>query len=213
MSDQRTPEWFARRAGKFTGSRFNALMAQTRYGPSKDRDNLIVTLAIERVLGTCVETFSNEAMRRGTELEPEARAAYAAHMNCEVAETDFVDSDDVPMVGISPDGMIGDDGLVEIKCPFAIAKHWLALKRGEHAVEYKWQIQGQLWVTKRQWCDATSYDPRWPQDRRLAIKRVYRDDGVIAKLRDACIAANDEVNAIADEIRSGNFQPEPEVAF
>jgi len=194
--EQRTDEWFAARAGKFTGSRFAMLMAKTKSGWSASHSNLIALLAIERMTGSCVEMYSNFAMQRGTELEPEAIAAYEDHNMLVVMPEAFLVHPTLDYVGCSPDGMVGDDGMVEVKCPSAEAKHLDALLKGSHAVEYKWQLQGQLWVAGRKWVDAVSFDPRWPEKHRLAIVRVERDEAAIAELEAECIKANDEVNEI-----------------
>lgn len=200
--EQRTDAWMRARAGKFTGSRFADLMARTKSGPSAVRDNLIATLAVERITGTCVETYSNAAMQRGTELEPEARAAYEAHIGDLVLEVAWVQHPGLNFVGVSPDGLVGDDGMVELKCPAAMAKHLAALRSGQHAVEYKWQLQGQLWVTGRAWVHIVSYDPRWPADMRLAITRVMRDEDAIAQLSAECLRGNDEVEKIVSELQA-----------
>jgi len=199
--EQGTAEWLALRAGKFTGSRFADLMATTRSGPSASRANLITTLALERLTGEPESTFQNDAMRRGSELEPLARGAYEAHTGELVTCVAFVVHPALDYCGVSPDGLLGDAGLLEIKCPASQAKHLAALRDGSHAAEYRWQIQGQLWVTGRQWCDAVSYDPRFPQGLQLAITRVQRDEKAIAELEAACIKATAEVNAIVEELR------------
>ncbi|MBK6585404.1 MAG: YqaJ viral recombinase family protein [Gammaproteobacteria bacterium] len=194
-------DWFAARAGKFTGSRFSDLMARTKSGPSTSRANLLATLAVERLTGMCVETYTNGAMQRGTELEPFARAAYEAYIGDLVQEVAWVPHPTLDYAGVSPDGFAGNDGLVEIKCPSAMAKHLAALRSGDHATEYRWQIQGQIWVCEKAWCDATSYDPRYPQGLQLAITRVERDEKAIAELEAACIEANEEVNAMVSELQ------------
>ena len=104
------------------------------------------------------------------------------------------------MVGVSPDGLVGDDGMVELKCPDAMAKHLAALRTGAHAAEYKWQLQGQLWVSRRDWVDAVSFDPRWPERLQLAVTRVYRDEAAINELRAACEIAEAEVKAMVEEL-------------
>lgn len=199
---QRTPAWFAQRAGKFTGSRFADLMATTKSGPSASRRNLLACLAVERLTGACVETYSNAAMERGTALEEEARSAYEAWLGYLTTEVDFIAHPTLACVGVSPDGLVGEDGMVEIKCPASMAKHLDALRDGAHAAEYKWQLQGQLWVAGRAWVDATSYDPRFPEGLRLAIKRVPRDDVAIKALEQACIAADAEVETILSELHN-----------
>lgn len=200
--NQRDAEWFAMRAGKFTGSRFSALMAKTRSGPSTYRENLITDLAIERITGTCVTTYQNAAMQRGIELEPEAREAYEAHAGVLVEEVAFIVHPEYPTVGVSPDGMVGDDGMVEIKCPSASAKHLKALLTGAHAQEYRWQLQGQLWVAGRAWVDAVSYSPDFPDGLRLAITRVHADPKAHAELQAEVEAAELEVEAIVAELQA-----------
>ena len=197
---QRDPEWFALRAGRFTGTRFGALMARTKSGPTTARANLLATLAVERITGFRVETFSNDAMLRGTELEPEARAAYEVTTGEMVAEVAWVAHPDLPYVGVSPDGFVGTSGLCEFKCPTAMAKHLDALRDGSHAKEYKWQLQGQLWVCGRDWVDAVSYDPRWPDGLQIAITRVYRDEGEIARLQAECEKAEAELQGVVDDL-------------
>lgn len=200
---QRTEEWFAKRRGKLTGSAFGDLMNLLKDGkPGASRRELVTRLALERLTGATVDGFQNEAMRRGIELEPEARAAYEAHTGELVELIDFVEDGGMPFVGVSPDGLIGDDGMVEFKCPASQAKHLEALRRGEHAVEYRWQLQGQLMVAQRAWVDAVSYDNRFPEHLRLAIKRVHRDEQAIAQLAAECEKANAEIDAIVDELRA-----------
>ena len=191
---QRDEQWFKDRAGKFTGSRFSDLMAKTKSGPSTSRKNLITRLAIERIRGTCMDTYSNFAMQRGTELEPDAIEAYENAQLVAVEAIDFIQHPDLDFVGVSPDGLVGDDGLVEVKCPLAEDKHYEALDAGAHVREYFWQLQGQLWVSGRQWIHAVSFDPRWPPGLQLAITRVARDEKAIKELAVECVVANNEVN-------------------
>lgn len=198
---QGTPEWFAARCGKFTGSRFADLMSVTNSGPSASRANLIVTLALERITGQPEQTYENDAMRRGKELEPLARGAYEAHTGDLVTEVGFIAHPELPYVGVSPDGLIDSDGMVELKCPASQAKHLIYLRNEAHALEYRWQVQGQLWVAERQWCDLTSYDPRFPDGLQLAIVRIHRDERAIKELREACDMAEAEVRDIVEELR------------
>lgn len=192
MIEQGSEEWRSQRLGLLTASRFADLMAKTKSGPSASRKNLITRLTIERLTGNYMETYSNAAMARGTEMEPFARQAYEDHELVAVELAPYVPHPDYWFCGCSPDGYVGDDGLVEIKCPSAEAKHYEALRYGSHADEYKWQLQGQLWVTGRQWVDAVSYDPRFTGFE-LAIVRVTRDEKAIAELEAECIAGNAEI--------------------
>lgn len=198
--EQGSPEWLALRAGKFTGSRFADLMAVTKSGPSASRGNLIVQVALERLTGAPEDTFQNDAMRRGTELEPFARGAYEAHTGELVEQVAFIVHPNLAFVGISPDGLVGKVGMIEAKCPASQAKHLAALRNGAHAAEYRWQVQGQLWVAEREWCDVVSYDPRYPEGLQIAITRVFRDESAIKQLEQACIAAEAEVCAIVNEL-------------
>lgn len=199
-SEQETEAWMQDRAGNFTASRSADLMARTRSGPSASRANLIATLAVERITGECVATYQNAAMARGTELEAEARDAYSFERGAPVIETGYVSHPTLAHVGASPDGLIGDDGLVEIKCPASMQKHLEALRTGAHAVEYHWQLQHQLMVTDRVWVDAVSYDPRYPNGLQLAITRVIRDEKAISDLVAAIKSAEPEVEAIVAEL-------------
>jgi putative phage-type endonuclease len=194
-------EWLALRAGKFSGSRFGDLMAKTRSGPSASRANLIATLAVERITGTCVETYQNAAMARGNELEPEARAAYEIATDATVNQVAWIQHPTMAQVGCSPDGIIvGAPGMLEIKCPSSMAKHLDAIRNNGHVAEYWWQLQGQLFVSGMDWVDAVSYDPRWPSGLDLVIARVERDEKAIAELEAACIAADAEVCALVEEL-------------
>ena len=192
---QGTPEWRAERAGKLTASRFKDLTATLKNGtPAASRATVIAACTVERLTGHPDDgVFVTEAMRRGTELEPVAREAYVHHTGNAVALAGFAQRTDCPYVGASVDGLVGGDGMIEIKCPASMQKHLDALLTGAHAVEYQAQIQGCLWITGRQWCDAVSYDPRFGE-LALAIVRVQRDEAFITTLAATCAAANDEVD-------------------
>lgn len=198
---QRDDAWYSMRCGRFTASRFAKLMAMTKSGPSASRKNLIAEIVAERITGKCVQGFTNAAMQRGIEMEDEARTAYQMLTGEFVEEIDFIVHPDLDFVGASPDGLIGSDGMVELKCPDSMGKHLDAIQNNAHAQEYKWQIQGQLWVAGREWNDAVSYDPRWPMPMDVICKRVYRDEKAIAELEAACIEANEEINEIIKGLR------------
>lgn len=197
---QESADWMAARAGCFTASRASDLMARTKTGPSASRGNLLTLLAVERLTGQCVETYQNAAMLRGIETEAEARDAYSFAQGVAVDECGFIPHPDMARVGASTDGLVGDDGLVEIKCPASMAKHLDALRTGAHAVEYRWQLQHQLMVTGRAWVDAASYDPRFPDGLQLAVTRVERDDEAIAQLVAEITNADAEVEALVAEL-------------
>lgn len=200
--EQRSEAWFDARCGKLTGSRFADVMNVLKDGaPGANRRNLVTLLAVERLTGKTVETFQNDAMRRGTELEPEARAAFEAHTGELVEVVGFIPHPVLDYVGVSPDGLLGDDGMAEFKCPSSMAKHLDALRTDDHAKEYKWQLQGQLWVAHRKWVKAVSYDPRFPEHLRLAICHVERDEKAIKELATECDKANAEIEQVLTQLQ------------
>lgn len=201
-AEQEGAAWMLDRVGAFTASRASDLMARTKTGYGASRGALLTLLAVERLTGEPVETYTNGAMQRGIELEAEARDAYSFETGQAVEESGFIPHPNVERCGCSPDGLIGDNGLVEIKCPANMAKHLDALKTGAHATEYAWQLQHQLWVTGRKWVDATSFDPRFPDGLQLAITRVYRDEAAITALAEAVAVADKEVEATVNELRN-----------
>ena len=201
MLEQRTASWFAARAGVFTASRMADLMAKTKSGPAASRKNMIATLACERLTGTCVETYSNAAMQRGVELEQEALDAYAFETGVAVTPLAFITHPTLPRVGCSPDGLVNDDGMVEVKCPSAMAVHLEALQSGAHAVQYRWQLQHQLFVTRRAWVDCVSYDPRWPAGLQLAIKRVFASADDHQEIAGEVARSDLEIEQIVKELR------------
>lgn len=194
--------WMLARVGAFTASRASDLMARTKTGPSASRANLLSLLAVERLTGQPVETYSNAAMQRGIELEAEARDAYSFQTGNIVQEVGYVPHPTIERAGCSPDGLCGDMGLVELKVPSSMAKHLDALRTGSHAQEYAWQLQHQLWVTGREWVDAVSYDPRFPDGLQLVITKVFRNEEAIINLRDSVIAADREVQAMVRELEA-----------
>lgn len=192
---QGSDEWLRAKAGKLSGSRFGALMSKTKSGAqTAGRENLITQLAIERLIGTCVETYSNANMAAGIDREPELIRAYEDDQLVVVERVGIVIHPVLPFILVSPDGLISDDGGIEGKFRASEALHFKALKRGFIEAQYRWQIQGALLVTGRQWWDYVSYHPVFPDPFKLAIVRVERDEKAIAELQAECIAANNEVN-------------------
>lgn len=208
---QRTSEWFAARCGKITASRIHDLAAKRRDGAaSASRTNYIAELVAERLTGVPAERYTNAAMQRGTEVEPEALAAYEIRTNYDVIPTGFVAHHSIANAGASPDGLVNDDGLVEIKCPNT-ATHLATLRGSPIAAEYIDQMQWQMACTGRQWCDFVSYDPRLPQSMALFVRRVARDDARITELEALVIEANAEVAAAVADLRK-RYEPAPQQA-
>ena len=178
MIEQRTDEWFAARIGKVTASRVADVIAKTKTGYSATRDNYMAQLVCERLTGQKGESFTNAAMQHGTETEPLARLSYEVAQNVLVDEVGFVPHPSIEMAGASPDGLVNDDGLLEIKCPNT-ATHIETLLSQTVPGKYNTQMQFQMACTGRKWCDFVSFDNRLPDELQLFVKRVPRDDTYI----------------------------------
>lgn len=183
MIEQGSPEWFAQRLGKVTASRVADVIAKTKTGYSTSRDNYMAQLVCERMTNTVAESYSNAAMQWGTETEPLARAAYEAHEDVLVDEVAMISHPTIEAAGASPDGLVGDDGLLEIKCPNT-ATHIDTLLSQLVPTKYMTQMYWQLACTGRQWCDFVSFDPRLPKELQLFVVRVPRNDVYIAMLEE-----------------------------
>lgn len=201
MLEQRSPEWFAMRAGKATASKIADIIAKTKSGYSTSRANYAAQLVCERLTGVPADSFCNAAMQWGTDKEPEARAAYCQHMLCAVEEIGFVEHPTIPMSGASPDGLIGDDGLLEIKCPNS-ATHIETLLNGKVPEKYRTQMLWQMACTGRTWCDFASFDPRLPEPMQLFVQRIPRDDEAIAELEREVTAFLAEVDETVAKLRA-----------
>ncbi len=175
---QGSPEWKALRCGKVTASRVADVVAKTKTGYSASRANYLAQLIAERLTGSPAETYTNAAMQHGTETEPEARDAYCFYQGITVEQVAFVPHPKIDQAGASPDGLVGADGLVEIKCPNT-ATHLETLLGQAVPAKYADQMQFQMACTGRKWCDFVSYDPRMPEHMRLFVRRVARDDARI----------------------------------
>ena len=179
--EQRSSEWHQARLGKLTASRIADAVAKTKTGWGASRANLMAELVCERLTGVPAERFVNAAMQYGTDTEPEARSAYEFELGVTVQEVGFIDHPSVAMAGASPDGLVGGEGLVEIKCPQSAA-HIDTLLTKAVPEKYVKQMQWQMACTGRRWCDFATYDARMPQELQLWILRVPRDDKMIADL-------------------------------
>lgn len=173
--------WFRDRIGHCTASRFGDVLARGKNGASStSRRNYRTQLVLERLTSSSMETFKNAATQWGNDIEPAARREIEVVTGHTIMQTGFVKST-IPWVGCSPDGLIGNDALVQIKCPFVSAVHLETMERGFPS-EHVAQVQGELWVTGRKWCLFSSFDPRMPQRLRLYTHKVERDETYISKL-------------------------------
>lgn len=186
MIEQGSAAWYEQRRGKVTASRIADIIATTKSGPSASRKNYLAQLVAERLTGNVEESYTNGAMQWGKDKEPEARAAYAFLYadGVSVGEAEFTEHPSIDMAGASPDGIVGWEGQLEIKCPNT-ATHIDTILTGKIDSKYITQIQWQLACTGRAWCDFVSYDPRMPEHLAIWVKRVPRDEAMIAELESA----------------------------
>lgn len=179
--EQRTAEWFQARVGKATASRFKDVMAKLKNGsPAAARINYLVDIATERLTKSATPHYTNSAMQWGVTHEAGARILYEQRRQLQVEETGFIHHAELD-AGASPDGLVDWDGLIEIKCPYNSSVHvmtWMDGMPEDHIA----QVQGQLWITGRQWCDYVSFDPRMPDRLQLYVERIERNDSFIAGL-------------------------------
>lgn len=198
---QGTPEWFAARCGWVTASKVADVVARTKSGWAASRANYEAQLIAERLTGVVAEGFSNAAMQWGTDTEPFARTAYEFYRNADVTEVGFVQHPRIAESGASPDGLVADDGLVEIKCPNT-ATHIDTLLGATVPAKYLTQMQWQMACTGRAWCDFVSFDPRMPESMRMLVSRVPRDDARIAELEAEVEAFLTELRQKVDRLRA-----------
>lgn len=177
---QGSDAWKALRLGKATASRIADVVAKTKTGWGASRANYMAELIAERLTGNAAESYTNAAMAWGAEKEPEALAAYEFLTNVEIERVAFVPHPTIAMSGASPDGLAGE-GLIEVKCPNT-ATHLETLLGDGVPAKYITQMQWQMACTGRPWCDFCSYDPRLPEEMRLFVRRVQRDNVMIGDL-------------------------------
>ena len=199
--EQRTEEWFAARLGKVTASRVADVIAKTKTGYSASRENYMTQLVLERITQTKSEGFTSAAMEWGTDQEPFARAAYEAAQGVMVEEVGFVPHPTIEWAGASPDGLVGDDGCVEIKCPNTATMIETLLSQKVPG-KYITQMQFQMACTGRKWCDYVSFDPRMPAKAQMFVRRVDRDDEYIAEIEAEIVKFLAEVDSQVQKLNA-----------
>jgi putative phage-type endonuclease len=204
MFEQGSPEWFAARSGKATASHVVDILATIKTGESASRKNYRADLVVERLTGNKTEGFRSPAMDWGVETEPLARAAYEARTGNFVDQIAFVDHHTIPNFGCSPDGLVGDEGLIEIKCPNT-STHIDYIEGDQPPKKYIGQMMAQMACTGRKWCDFVSFDPRLPDGLQLFVVRLCRDDKYILAMEDAVITFLKEVD---DKVKFLNAKKE-----
>lgn len=191
---QGTEEWYAARLGVVTASNFKAIITR---GSGKTRANYMRKLAIEIISGKCsAQSFYSAAMQRGNDLEPEARYVYQKKSGENVREIGIAYLDESKRIAASPDGLIGDEGGLEIKCPLPHT-HEKYLAEGCIPRIYIPQVQGSLWVTGRKWWDFISYAPEFERD--TMIHRVHRDEAYIERLSAEVLRFVRELDEMVDD--------------
>lgn len=203
--EQKTEEWYQIKAGKASGSGVKNIRAKVKSGESATRRNYRMKLVMERLLGRPLEDgYSNAFMERGTEMEPIARAMYENYAEVLVDEIAWVPHPTIENFGVSPDGLVGTDGLVEIKVPSMPVHigYWLDAMDGKVPTDYTDQMLAQLACTGRQWCDFVSYDDRVVEDMQLVVVRFQPDRKEIEELEKEVEKFLEEVNQEVEKIQA-----------
>lgn len=198
---QRTEKWANDRAGKFTASAFIDVLARNKKTgePLKAYHDLIWKVSTERLMGKPLDGPHGFALQWGTEVEPFGRDAYEAKTGLIVTESEFIVHPRFSFAGASPDGLVGKNGGLELKCPKDPRVH---LERFVNGVpdEYMPQAQGGMWVTDREWWDFATYDPRMPESHQLLVIRVNRDDKFITVLEKSVIEAEERTQELLHKL-------------
>jgi len=183
MVEQGSEAWKLLRLGKVSASRMADLLAKTKSGASASRAKYMAQLLCERMTGQPTEFFTTAAMQRGTEIEPVARAAYEAENLTSVEQVAWVEHPTIPFSGCSPDGLVGEHGLIEIKCK-EIHNHLDSILNDKIDPDHQAQMMWQMCCTGRKWCDYVCFDDRAPEGLQLFVKRLHRDEEKIKQMED-----------------------------
>jgi len=207
---QRTAEWYQDRLGHLTASSAFKVLERTAKGkPTAKYEDYLNELVAERLTGLPTEVFVNKDMQWGIEHEEEAKKAYIMRTNPMILENvGFIKHPTVKFLGASPDGLVDDDGLVEIKCP-KTATHIKRLRTGEIPEEYRYQMALQMICTGRKWCDYVDFDPRIEDPRaQIMIVRYTIAEEEKKNILESCRAFLDEVQQECDRLCSKDYTPE-----
>lgn len=200
MVEQRSAEWFQARCGCVTSSRVDdAVRKLKKGGVSATRESYKMELLTEVLTGRSAYHYVSSEMYFGIENEPLARAAYEISRETEIQQVGFVFHPHIKQAGASPDGLIGEDGLIEIKVPNSTT-HLTYMLAETVPEEYRPQMLWQLACTGRQWCDFVSYDPRMPEGLNLFVVRFERDEKAIVEMEHEVERFILEVNELADRL-------------
>ena len=207
--EQGSPEWFEHRRGVITATRAQALLergrSNTKAGSGysgkflKSRDDAVAEIAMERLDHSGKPQATGAALRRGHDFEQEAIDAYIFQSGQNVTACGFALYSEHEVFGCSPDGLVGENGMVQIKVPTSVSKHVSYLETGCHVAEYGWQLFHELYVMDRQWTDIVSYCPEAGAGLQLAIQRLYAPkswDGYFSQLVRADCEIEDRVASL-----------------
>ena len=189
--EQRTEDWYNIRKGKMTASNAETIIAN-----GKGLETYIYNLMAEYYSSAEKENYINADMQRGIDLEPEARLEFEFYTGLDVQEVGFVEYNE--FIGVSPDGLIGDDGLIEIKCPND-SIYFKLLLNDNIKPEYIAQMQMQMYITDRQYCYFVSYNPNF--EKSLYIKKITRDEEMIEKLKKGLDKGTELIKEIKKKFR------------
>ncbi len=202
--EQRSPEWMTMRNGCVTGSRVADVCAKLKKGgPAACRQNYLIEVAVSRLTGLAPDRFVTPAMQWGIDNEQFARAAYEMQADCMVESIGFAIHPRLDFFGASPDGLIGKDGVLELKCPTSDT-HLGYILGGVLPLYYMPQMLAEMACTERQWCDFVSFDPRMPKNLQLFVRRFQRDDELITALEVEVAAFLLEVDALLEQIEQAS---------
>lgn len=206
--EQGTPEWFELRRGVITATRAQELLAVTKAGkPTSKREDAICEIAMERLNHSGKPQITGNAIRRGHEYESEAIDAYIFKTGQFVEPCGFALHDKYDVFGCSPDGLIAEAGMVQIKVPTSVKKHVGCLLNAEHATEYQFQLLHEMYVMKREWTDVVSYNPESPPELQLAIERLYAPDSW-AEYEGRLMAADNAIKNMVTSLSNINLKKE-----
>jgi putative phage-type endonuclease len=198
---QGSPEWKRQRCGIVTASRMADLTAKTKSGYGASRSNYMAEKLIERLTGEPQDTYTNAAMQWGTDNEPFARDAYRFYSGETVEETGLIMHPSIKNAGASPDGLVGDKGMLEIKCPNT-ATHIEFLRTLDIPLKYQLQMSFQMMCAGREWCDFVSFDPRLPEEMRIVVQTYALDEGVTEFLTAEINKFNEELDEMERDLRA-----------
>lgn len=190
------------RAGYLTASTFPDLMTRGKGGQEFGKTAMrhIEQLALDMLRVDRAEDITADSLEWGLEHEDNARYFYQEATLYKVGQAEFRISKELSFVGGEMDGLVGDDGGIEIKCPKSSTKHMFHF--AEHYEEYAYQVQGYLWIYRLKWIDFVSYDPRCPKPHQLQIRRIEPDAGIIKALQERCKAAHSEAIKLVEEVQA-----------